>query len=153
MKRHLRLSSTGQEAHEQAGELAAMHATSAATVPRRSHLTLVEARPWSHTLILKGRLDEQSASELEDEIECLREEGVSSLTLDLRQLEAVDAVAMQLIASQQAWFRSCGRRFAVLDRAAVRRGTGGVAVHSFAGQAMSEDWEMSTTMVRELGSA
>ena len=154
MKRHLRLSTAGQEAHElDASELGA--GAGATTAPRNTHLTLVQTRPWNHTLVLRGCLDERSAAELEDEIECLREEGVSSLVVDLRELDAVEAGAMQVITSQQAWFRSCGRRFAVLTGAPARHGAGGArdgVVRPFAVQAPADDWEMSTTMIRELGS-
>jgi anti-anti-sigma regulatory factor len=154
MKRHLRLSNTGQEAHELAASDLGAEAF-AATAPRSTHLTLVQTRPWNHTLILRGCLDERSAAELEDEIECLREEGVSSLVLDLRELDAVEPGAMQVIASQQAWFRSCGRRFAVLTGATARNGAGGSrdgVVRPFVVQAPADDCEMSTTMIRELGS-
>jgi hypothetical protein len=112
-----------------------------AAAPRRARLTLVRTPPWNHTLILRGSLDERSASELEDEIECLREEGVSSLTLDLRELDAVEEPAMEVIASQGASFRSGGRTFAVLAE------TGGG--RPFGAQPSSGAWE--TTMVRELG--
>ena len=78
------------------------------------HLTLAPERPWSHTLILKGDLDHHSAAELEDELVCLLEEGVTALTLDLRQLEALDPRGAHVIALQSALFKGRGRRFGVL---------------------------------------
>jgi anti-anti-sigma factor len=87
-----------------------------------SHLTLAPERPWSHTLILRGDLDHHSAGELEDELVCLLEEGVTALTLDLRQLEAVDPRGAHVIALQSALFKGRGRRFGVL--------VGSPAVHS-----------------------
>jgi hypothetical protein len=141
MKRHLRLSTGSNEAIEH--EALAVNGAATAEAPRPRHLTLLRTPPWSHTLILTGRLDEDSAHELEDEIECLREEGVSSLTLDLRRLDAVHESAMEIIASQGASFRSGGRRFAVLGDA------GAAAARQFGAQPAADAWE--TTMVRQLG--
>jgi ABC-type transporter Mla MlaB component len=144
MKRHLRLSSMSSDVHEhEAGQALVAGGAATAAAPRPAHLALVSTPPWSHTLILTGRLNEDSAPELEDEIECLREEGVSSLTLDLRRLEAVDESALEVIASQGASFRSSGRRFAVLGQAGVRAGL------RLGDGPELESWE--TTMVRELG--
>ncbi len=141
MKRHLKLSDMSTDVHQHEALAASPAAT--AQAPRRAHLTLVRTPPWNHTLILRGRLDEGSAPELEDEVECLREEGVSSLTLDLRQLESVDEPAMEVIASQAASFRSCGGRFVVVGL------TDTPEAAPFAAQPSRETWE--TTMVRELG--
>jgi hypothetical protein len=56
------------------------------SAPARPHLTLASAPVWRHELTLTGTLDHRSAAELEEEIECLCQEGVTILTLDLRQL-------------------------------------------------------------------
>ena len=45
---------------------------------------------WMHTLILTGELTHRSAHTLEVEIERLFEEGVTGITLDLRQLTHID---------------------------------------------------------------
>ncbi|HEX3692490.1 MAG TPA: STAS domain-containing protein [Solirubrobacteraceae bacterium] len=63
---------------------------------------------WRHKLILTGRLDHRTATELEDEIECLCEEGVAILTLDLRQLDAIDSIGARTIAVGGA--AACERR-------------------------------------------
>jgi len=78
------------------------------------HLTLAPARPWSHTLVLRGDLDHHSAAELEDELVCLLEEGVTALTLDLRQIDELDPRGAQVIALQSALFKGKGRRLSVL---------------------------------------
>ena len=74
MKPHLTLSTTNHEM-----------SLSEAAHPG-PHLTLASAPVWRHKLILTGKLDHRSAPELEEEIECLCQEGVTILTLDLRQL-------------------------------------------------------------------
>ena len=115
MKRHLMSSTTSQHADDRdtAHETVA-NGSDAAPAHSRARLTLVHTRAWSHTLILRGSLDRRSASELEDEIECLRQEGVTALTLDLRQLDAIDPRGAQAIASQRAPFKVPGPQFAVL---------------------------------------
>jgi len=77
---------------------------------------IVEAEPpvWRHTLVLTGRLDGHSGPELQDEIECLYQEGVTSLVLDIRQLEAIELVGAQAIASLSALYERRGLTVAVL---------------------------------------
>jgi anti-anti-sigma factor len=53
---------------------------------------------WMHTLILTGELTHGSAHMLEVEIERLFEEGVTSITLDLRQLTHIDPLGVGVIA-------------------------------------------------------
>jgi anti-anti-sigma factor len=60
-----------------------------------------------HTLILTGELDSSSAHALEAEIERLCEEGVTSITLDLRELRYIDPVGVAVIAFR---CRLCQRR-------------------------------------------
>ncbi len=88
------------------GRVQAVHA--------HAHLTLVSAPVWRHKLILTGRLDDRTAVELEDEIECLCEEGVTIITLDLRQLDAIDVVGARAIARRGAVCKKQGRDFAVI---------------------------------------
>src|SRR5947208_2320809 len=119
MKRHLMSSTTSQHADDRnTAHATVANGSDAAPAHSRPRLTLVHTRAWSHTLILRGSLDRRSASELEDEIECLRQEGVTALTLDLRQLDAIDPRGAQVIASQRAPFEVQGPRFAVLVRSA-----------------------------------
>ena len=53
---------------------------------------------WMHTLIPTGELTHRSAHTLEVEIERLFEEGVTSITLDLRQLTHIDPIGVAVIA-------------------------------------------------------
>ncbi|HTY96814.1 MAG TPA: STAS domain-containing protein [Solirubrobacteraceae bacterium] len=79
-------------------------------------LEIPEAAPpvWRHTLVLTGCLDAQSGPELQDEIECLYQEGVTSLVLDIGSLEAVELVGAQAIASLSALYERRGLSVAVL---------------------------------------
>jgi len=83
--------------------------------PARPHLTLASAPVWRHKLILTGRLDHRSAAELEEEIECLCQEGVTILTLDLRQLDAIDAAGARTIAFRGALCQRRGHDLAVIS--------------------------------------
>jgi len=84
-------------------------------VHERPRLTLVSPPAWSHKLILTGSLNRRSALELEDEIECLCQEGVTTLTLDLRQLDAIDADGITAIASRGAACRQQDRKLTVIS--------------------------------------
>jgi anti-anti-sigma factor len=133
MSSHLRLSTTSRYAHQgdaaavaeltgaggatggigragAAGEVGLTEATHA-----RPHLTLANPPAWRHKLILMGRLDHRSAPDLEEEIECLCQEGVTTLTLDLRQLVAIDSAGVNAIAFRGAAYRRRGRDFAVIS--------------------------------------
>jgi len=144
------------------------NATATAPSHQGPHLTLAEKRPWSHTLVLKGDLDHHSASELEDELVCLLEEGVTALTLDLRELDELDSRGAHVIALQSALFKGRGRRFGVLvGSPAVEcslAATGGPdLIRSEAAENPSRrfstvsphrvDPDLSTTVTRELGLA
>jgi anti-anti-sigma factor len=61
-------------------------------------LVLTTVSTWSHTLILTGELTHRSAHALEVEIERLCEEGVTDITLDLRDLVSIDPVGVAVIA-------------------------------------------------------
>jgi anti-anti-sigma factor len=52
----------------------------------------------THTLILTGQLDRRSALALEAEIERLCQEGVTGITLDLRELSYIDPIGVAVIA-------------------------------------------------------
>jgi anti-anti-sigma factor len=51
-----------------------------------------------HTLILTGSLDRGSVRQLETEIERLCEDGVTGITLDLRELTHIDAIGVAVVA-------------------------------------------------------
>jgi anti-anti-sigma regulatory factor len=74
---------------------------------------------WKHTLILEGRLDEASRLELEDEVECLYQEGVTSLRLDLSRLHDLDAAGLETLASVGARCRQRGQDVAVIPGSPV----------------------------------
>jgi len=61
-------------------------------------LVLTSVNTWSHRLILTGELTHRSAHALEVEIERLCDEGVTDITLDLRELVAIDPVGVAVIA-------------------------------------------------------
>ena len=84
-------------------------------------LTVAGAPVWRHKLILTGKLDHRSVSELEEEIECLCEEGVTILTLDLVQLDAIDPTGVTAIARRGAVCKMRGHDFAVIPGSLVIR--------------------------------
>jgi anti-anti-sigma factor len=69
-------------------------------VPEKAEreLVLTSVNTWNHTLILTGELTHRSAQALEVEIERLCEEGVTDITLDLRDLVRIDPVGVAVIA-------------------------------------------------------
>jgi anti-anti-sigma factor len=91
----------------------------AQAVHARPHSALASPPVWRHKLILTGKLDYCTAVELEDEIACLCEEGVTILTLDLRQLDAIDSVGAKTIALHGVACKGRGRDFAVLPGSPV----------------------------------
>jgi anti-anti-sigma factor len=128
MKRHLTLSKTSQYAHSQRDNAEAVADRTRAGVGEislseaayaRPHLTLASAPVWRHKLILTGKLDYRSAPELEEEIECLCQEGVATLTLDLRQLDAIDSTGVTVIAFRGAVCKRRGHDFAVIPGSRV----------------------------------
>jgi anti-anti-sigma factor len=61
-------------------------------------LTLRSLSVRTHTLILTGELTHRSTSALEQEIERLCADGVTGITLDLRQLTYIDPIGVAVIA-------------------------------------------------------
>jgi anti-anti-sigma factor len=123
MTHHLTLSTASQHVSNQSDEVEAAsdrtrvsdgEANLSAAAHSRPHLTLASTPVWRHRLILTGKLDYRSASELEEEIECLCQEGVTILTLDLRQLDAIDPTGATVIAFCGAACRRRGHDFAVI---------------------------------------
>ncbi len=68
----------------------------------------------THTLILTGELTYRSAHALEVEIERLCEEGVSAITLDLRQLTHIDPIGVAVISFRCGLCRRHGYGFALV---------------------------------------
>jgi anti-anti-sigma factor len=67
-----------------------------------------------HTLILTGELMHRSAHTLEVEIERLFEEGVTAITLDLRQLTHIDPIGVGVIVFRWRLCRRQGHSFALI---------------------------------------
>ncbi len=130
MKPHLTLSTTSQYARHQDDTAEAVADRTRAgddetslseAAHARPRLTLTSAPVWRHKLILTGKLDYCSAPELEEEIECLCQEGVTILTLDLRQLEAIDSAGARAIACRGTACKGRGHGFAVIPGSRVIR--------------------------------
>jgi anti-anti-sigma factor len=77
-------------------------------------LTLRSVSSRTHTLVLTGELTHRSASTLEVEIERLCEEGVSGITLDLRQLTHIDATGVAVISFRCGFCERQGCGFALI---------------------------------------
>jgi anti-anti-sigma factor len=75
----------------------------------RQRLKLVNPLRWTHTLVVTGELNRRSATTLEEEIECLCEEGVAALKIDLRQVASIDSLGVSVISyrSQECRRRGC----------------------------------------------
>ncbi len=71
-------------------------------------------RRRTHTLILTGSLDRGSVQVLEAEIERLCEEGVTGITLDLRQLTYIDTIGVAVIAFRCGLCERRGYDFALI---------------------------------------
>ena len=128
MTHHLTLSTASRHAPNQGDKVEAAsdrtragngEANLSVAAHSRPHLTLASTLVWRHRLILTGELDCRSASELEDEIECLCQEGVTILTLDLRQLDAIDPTGAMVIACRGAACKSRGHDFVVIPGSRV----------------------------------
>jgi anti-anti-sigma factor len=128
MQRHLTVSTMSQHALDQGDTTNAVtnrtpvgdgQTSQSETTYARPQQTFPSEPAWRHKLILTGKLDHRSASELEDEIECLCEEGVTTLTLDLRQLDAIDSTGVDAIARRGAVCKMRGHDFVVIPGAGV----------------------------------
>jgi anti-anti-sigma factor len=75
---------------------------------------LASVSVWTHTLILTGALDGSSALVLEAEIEHLCEEGVTGITLDLRELTQIDSIGVAVIAFRCGLCQRRGYDFALI---------------------------------------
>ena len=77
-------------------------------------LVLTSVNTWNHTLVLTGELTHRSAHALEVEIERLCEEGVTDITLDLRDLHTIDPVGVAVIAFRCALCEKRGYGFRLI---------------------------------------
>ncbi len=126
MKRHL-TSSTASHRTGNQGDATALadpirgKTSVSGTAYARPHLTFEGPPVWRHELILTGKLDHSSAPELDEEIECLCQEGVTTLTLDLRRLDTIDSTGVAAIAFRGAVCKRLGSDFAVIPGSHVVR--------------------------------
>ena len=85
---------------------------------RERHLALAETKLWTHTLVLTGELDRRSAPTLEAEIERLCREGVTGITLDLRELAYIDSIGVAVIAFRSSHCKKRGYEFTLIPGSA-----------------------------------
>jgi anti-anti-sigma factor len=90
-----------------------------ASIERNVALSSVGA--WTHTIVLIGELTHRSAHRLEVEIERLCAEGVTGITLDLRELSYIDAIGVAVIAFRSGLCRRRGYDFALIPGSPLMR--------------------------------
>jgi anti-anti-sigma factor len=88
--------------------------TGAGSTASEPRVALASVSVRTHTLILTGELDGASALVLEAEIERLCEEGVTGITLDLRELESIDSIGVAVIAFRCGLCHRRGYDFALI---------------------------------------
>jgi anti-anti-sigma factor len=107
MKRHLTASAVGNGAQNASGvarsvadvtRTALRGNTSAPPASGEPGLVLASVSARTHTLVLTGELNYRSAHALEAEIERLCRDGVTAITLDLRELTYIDSIGVAVIA-------------------------------------------------------
>jgi anti-anti-sigma factor len=81
---------------------------------REPNLVLASLDVRMHTLTLTGALDHRTAHALEAQIESLCEEGVTGITLDLRELEHIDPSGVAVIAFRCGLCKRRGYDFALI---------------------------------------
>ena len=125
MKRHLAASAVGVATHSGSGteEGGPDRAHSAFSQGGRTRsrgasgkptLALARTNVWTHTLILTGELNRRSAHTLEAEIERLCDEGVTGITIDLRELTHIDSTGVAVIAFRTGLCKRRGYEFALI---------------------------------------
>jgi len=130
MERHLRTSSTGSKSTRSDRSTKGIGIIRADTAFNRNktfersrrawpvrnqpHPRAESVSVWMHTLVLTGELTYHSAHTLEVEIERLFEEGVTAITLDLRQLTHIDPIGVGVIAFRCRLCRRQGHSFALI---------------------------------------
>jgi anti-anti-sigma factor len=126
MKRHLTTSAISSDTRSAGGAGGAVangtHTASTAAMRARSvrgepRLALARTTAWQHTLVLTGELDGRSAHALEAEIERLCEQGVTGITLDLRELTHIDSIGVAVIVFRCGHCRRRGFDFALIPGA------------------------------------
>jgi len=130
MKRHLTASPLDRVVHGLHGErtveadrpTAAFAANDRArTAPGKPRLRLARSQVRTHTLVLAGELNLRSAPTLEADIERLCDEGVGTITLDLRSLDQIDSTGIAVIAFRCELCRKRGHTVAVIPGSSLNR--------------------------------
>jgi len=85
-----------------------------APLSQESSVALRSVTTRNHTLVLTGVLHSRSAHALEAEIERLCDEGVTGITLDLRELSYIDSTGVAVIAFRCGLCKRRGYDFAVV---------------------------------------
>jgi len=88
---------------------------------KEPHLRLAGGPVRTHTLVLEGELHRRSAAALEAEIERLCDDGVTAITLDLRELSYVDTIGIAVIAFRSGLCKRRGHDFSVISGSPVIR--------------------------------
>ncbi|HEY1833393.1 MAG TPA: STAS domain-containing protein [Solirubrobacteraceae bacterium] len=86
-----------------------------------ARISLASVPERAHTLVLKGELHHRSAYALEAEIERLCEEGVTGITLDLRELTYIDSIGIAVIGFRSGLCKRRGYDFAVISGSRIIR--------------------------------
>jgi anti-anti-sigma factor len=81
---------------------------------RERHLALASASSWTHTLIATGELSHRTAHALEAEIDRLCDEGVTGITLDLRELTRIDSTGVAVVAFRAGLCERRGYEFTLI---------------------------------------
>lgn len=82
---------------------------------RERPVALASVTTWTHTLVLGGELTYRSAHSLELEIERLCAAGVTGITLDLRELDEIDAIGAAVIGFRCGLCKRRGYDFALIS--------------------------------------
>ena len=123
MKRHLTASAVSVDTGNEEGATGSVATQTHAAVNKNTRtqpassepsLVLASVSVWTHTLILTGELDHRSAYALEAEIERLCEDGVTGITLDLRELTYIDSIGVAVIAFRCGLCERRGYDFALI---------------------------------------
>ena len=88
---------------------------------RKPNLVLATSTVRAHTLIPTGELDRRSAPVLEAEIERLYEQGITALTLDMRELTYIDSIGIASIAFRCGLCKRRGNDLALIPGSRLMR--------------------------------
>jgi anti-anti-sigma factor len=123
MKRHRTASAVGIDRRNEGGAVGSVAnrthtsfnvSTPTQPAPSEPSLVLASVSVWTHTLVLTGELNHRSAHALEAEIERLCQEGVTGITLDLRELTYIDSIGVAVIAFRCGLCERRGYDFALI---------------------------------------